>query len=215
MSHDIKAPLRNIEGFSTLLQRKLTNLDPKQRELFSFIISGAQSMRNLINDLLEYSKYSIQEYTFKKVDLDRLFDNLILTFDYDIKKDNIQIKKTGLSTVYGHEESLYLVFQNLMSNAIKFQPKDESHKPQIEISQKVNGTKSIVAIKDNGIGFDKNNLEELFMPFQRFHSSSEYEGTGLGMSIVTKIIDKHKGNIEVESELGHGSTFKVALAKVV
>jgi len=213
MSHDLKAPLRNIEGFSTLLQRKLPDLDQKQRELFSFITAGAQSMRNLINDLLEYSKYSIQDYTFKNVDLDKLFNNLLLSFDYDIKKDNIQINKTGLYTVYGHEESLYLVFQNLISNAIKFQPKDDSHKPLIEITQKVNGTKSIIAIKDNGIGFDKNNLEELFMPFQRFHSNSEYEGTGLGMSIVTKIIDKHKGNIEVESELGSGSTFKVALAK--
>ena len=211
MSHDLKAPLRNIEGFSQLLQQKLTNLKPEEEQLFSFIIQGVGSLKKLIEDLLQFSRFSVSNYVFKEVELEPLINKLLITFNYDIEKANVKIVKSGLSKVYGHEESLLLVFQNLISNAIKYQPKNELHIPHIEIKQIKEGDKSVILIKDNGIGIEEKRFDEMFKPFKRFHTSSEYEGTGLGMSIVNKVIEKHNGKIKVESELGKGSTFAISL----
>ncbi len=211
MSHDLKAPLRNIEGFSQLLQQKLTNLKPEEEQLFSFIIQGVGSLKKLIEDLLQYSRFSVSNYVFKEVELEPLINKLLHTFNYDIEKDNVKIIKSGLSKVHGHEESLQLVFQNLISNAIKYQPKDELHIPNIEIKQIQKGDKTVILIKDNGIGIEEKRFDEMFKPFKRFHNSSEYEGTGLGMSIVNRVIEKHNGKIKVQSELGKGSTFAISL----
>jgi len=211
MSHDLKAPLRNIEGFSKLLQMKLKKLDNKEAELFSYITSSTETMKKLIDDLLEYSKSNIAEYSFKELDFEDLINNLIESFNYVISNSNIEINTSQLSSIHGHEESLNLVFQNLISNAIKYQPKDQGHIPKIEIIQKREASKNIITIKDNGIGFDCNKADEIFVPFKRFHASSDYEGTGLGMSIVNKVIEKHQGKIEVSSELGKGSTFTISL----
>lgn len=211
MSHDLKAPLRNIEGFSKLLQMKLKNLDKNEAEIFSYITSSTETMKKLIDDLLAYSKSNIEEYSFSDLDFEKLINNLIESFNYDISISKIEIITSQLSSLYGHEESLNLVFQNLISNAIKFQPKDPSHTPKIEIIQTRDDSNNIITIKDNGIGFDYHKAEEIFIPFKRFHASSDYEGTGLGMSIVNKVIEKHQGTIEVHSELGKGSTFTISL----
>lgn len=211
MSHDLKAPLRNIGGFSQLLQKKLTGLNQEELQLFSFITQGVNTLKKLIDDLLQYSRFSASNYVFKEVKLESLINKLLLNFKYDIANENVTIVKSGLSTIYGHEASLLLVFQNLISNAIKYQPKDKLHIPHIEIRQQNTQDKNIILVKDNGIGIDKNKFGEIFMPFKRFHTSSEYEGTGLGMSIVNKIVEKHNGNIEVQSELGKGSTFSISL----
>jgi len=211
MTHDIKAPLRNIKGFSSILEKRLTGLSPTDTEMFSFITQGVDALQKLIDNLLNYSKFSVDNYTLKEVDLEQLIDKLLLTFNYDIDNKNVVIVKSNLSEIHGHEESLFLVFQNLISNAIKYQPKDESHQPLIEIIQTVEQDKNIVFVKDNGIGIDKQKFEEVFMPFKRFHNSSEYEGTGLGMSIVNKVIEKHNGEIAIQSELGKGSTFAISL----
>lgn len=211
MSHDLKTPLRNIGGFSQLLQKKLKGLNEEDLQLFSFINEGVDTSKKLIDDLLQYSRFSVGSYVFEEVNLEPLINKLLLNFKYDIINENVTIVKSGLSIVHGHEASLLLVFQNLISNAIKYQPKDELHTPHIEIQQKRVQNKNIICIKDNGIGIDKNKFEEIFMPFKRFHASSEYEGTGLGMSIVNKVIEKHNGKIEVQSELGKGSTFAVSL----
>ena len=211
MSHDLKAPLKNIGGFNQLLQKKLTGLSPEDLKLFSFINQGVDTLKKLIDNLLHYSRFSGDNYVFKEVDLEPLINKLLLNFKYDITNQNVTIVKSGLSTIHGHEESLLLVFQNLISNAIKYQPKDELHTPHIEIRQKRVQDKNIILIKDNGIGIDQNKFDEIFMPFKRFHASSEYEGTGLGMSIVNKVIEKHNGKIEVKSELGKGSTFSISL----
>lgn len=211
MSHDLKAPLRNIDGFSQLLQKQLTGLSREELKFFSFITQGVGTLKKLIDDLLQYSRFSIDNYVFKEVKLEPLINKLLLNFNYDIVNKKVTIVKSGLFTIHGHEESLSLVFQNLISNAIKYQPKDELHTPHIEIKQKRVGNKNVILVKDNGIGIDKNKFEEIFMPFKRFHNASEYEGTGLGMSIVNKVIEKHNGKIEVQSALGKGSTFSIFL----
>ncbi len=211
MSHDLKAPLRNIEGFSKLLQMKLKNLDENESELFSFITSSTENMKNLIDDLLVYSKSNIAEYTLEEVDFEKLISNLIESFNYDIITSNIDLDTSKLFPIYGNEESLRLVFQNLISNAIKYQPKNQSHIPKIEIIQRREASNNVIIVKDNGIGFDGDKADQIFIPFNRFHASSDYEGTGLGMSIVNKVVEKHHGAIDVSSELGKGSTFTISL----
>lgn len=210
MSHDLKAPLRNIEGFSSILSRDL-ELNEKQKELFSFVTSGVQSMKSLIENLLQYSQANLDEYAFGFFELDKVIDRLLPSFNYDITKNNVVINRSNLGQLYGHEDSLGIVLQNLISNAIKYQPIEGSHIPQIDIEQIDTDTHYQIAIIDNGIGFDPKMEQELFMPFKRFHSESEYEGTGLGMSIVKRIIDKHRGTISVSSRVGVGTTFVIAL----
>lgn len=211
MSHDLKAPLRNIEGFSSLLKKKLKNLDANERELFSFIITGVKSMKKLIDDLLLYSKSSINDYALESFDFDELIESLLQSFNYDIANSNVEINKGKLGMLYGHKDSISLVFQNLISNAIKFQPKEETHIPKISISQINDSSLSQIIVSDNGIGIDTAYVKEMFLPFKRLHSTSQYEGTGLGMSIVKKVIDKHQGTIEVTSKLGQGCKFVISL----
>ncbi|MFK7983487.1 MAG: ATP-binding protein [Saprospiraceae bacterium] len=211
MSHDLKTPLRNIDGFSQLLQKQLTGLTSEEIKFFSFITKGVHTLKKLIDDLLQYSKFSTGNYEFKTIKVEPLINKLLLNFNYDITDKKVKIVKSNLSTIHGHEESLTLVFQNLISNAIKYQPKEASHIPHIEIHQKRIGNKNIILVEDNGIGIDSSKFKEVFMPFKRFHNTSEYEGTGLGMSIVNKVIEKHNGKIDIQSELGKGSTFSISL----
>jgi len=211
MSHDLKAPLRSIEGFSSILQKRLPNIDERNQELFSYVIDGVKSMKKLIDDLLLYSKSSIDDYSFEELDLNQLIDNLLVSFNYDIHKSNVKININNLDIIYGHKNSLSLVFQNLISNSIKFQSKLENHIPQIDISQITSSQGYQIIISDNGIGIEAEKIEEIFIPFRRFHSSSQYEGTGLGMSIVSKVIEKHNGTIKVKSKIGEGTTFDILL----
>lgn len=119
MSHDLKAPLRSIAGFSQILKKKLTDLTLNDSQMFDFIVNGVENLRNLIDAVLQYSRFSMNEISSEHIDFEKLLSKLFLSLNYDIKKDNIEITKSNLSKIYGHEESLYLVFQNLISNAIK------------------------------------------------------------------------------------------------
>ena len=211
MSHDLKAPLNNIEGFSSILLENLPDANEENQELFSYVIDSVKSMKVLIDDLLLYSKSSVDDYSFEELDLNRLIDKLLVSFNYDIHKSNVKINTNNLDVIYGHKNSLSLVFQNLISNSIKFQPKGESHTPQIHISQVTNSQGYQIIISDNGIGIEAEKIKDIFIPFRRFHSSSQYEGTGLGMAIVSKIIEKHNGTIKVKSRIGEGTTFDISL----
>ncbi len=211
MSHDLKAPLNNIEGFSGILQERLSNTDEENQELFSYVVDSVKSMKILIDDLLLYSKYSIDNYSFEELDLNKLIDKLLVSFNYDIHKSNVKISTNNLGIVYGHKNSLNLVFQNLISNSIKFQSKLENHIPQIDISQITSPQGNQIIISDNGIGIEAEKVKEIFIPFKRFHSSSQYKGTGLGMSIVGKVIERHNGTIQVRSKVGEGTTFDILL----
>lgn len=211
MSHDLKAPLNNIEGFSSILRKRLPQNDEENKELFSYVIDSVKSMKGLINDLLLYSKSSIDDYSFEELDLNQMIEKLLASFNYDIHKSNIKINTNNLTVIYGNKNSLILVFQNLISNSIKFQPKENSHIPQIEISQITSPQGHQIIISDNGIGIEAERIEEIFIPFRRFHSSSQYEGTGLGMSIVGKVIEKHNGSITIKSKIGEGTTIDISL----
>jgi len=209
MSHDLKAPLRSINGFASILKKSITN--EKDKELFNFILKGGESMSTLIDDLLLYSRTSFEEYEFDVVNLRDVIDEVLIHFNFEVEKQNAIIKCNGLSEVYANKKTLFLVFQNLISNALKYQPKTADHQPLITISQTQKADNTQIDINDNGIGIEANHLKRLFSPFVRLHSAMEYDGTGLGLSMVKKIIEKHKGDISVNSSIGQGSTFTIIL----
>jgi len=213
MSHDLKAPLGNIEGLSLVLQKRLKGADEKHGKILNVITDSVKSMRKLIDNLLQYSKSHADDYDFQDLELDGLIGQVLTTFNHDIEKNNVEITRTNLSAIYGNEETLALVFQNLISNAIKFQPKIDGHIPKIKINQITKTLDTEIVVSDNGIGLEEDKVNEIFAPFKRFHSSKDYKGTGLGMSIVKKLIEKHNGSISVKSKLGSGTTFTISLPK--
>jgi signal transduction histidine kinase len=195
MNHDIKAPLRSIKGFSQLLAR--TEQTETQKEYLAFISNSTNNLEALISDLLLYSKMNIIELDFDEINVESIIDAIISLFKYDIEDKNIQIIKENLpETIYGNFDGLRTVFQNLISNAIKYQPKDNAnHIPEIRIKYESEEKFDVIYLKDNGIGIDEENIPDLFTPFIRFESAANYEGTGLGLSICHKIIEKHQGTI--------------------
>lgn len=209
MSHDLKAPLRSINGFAGILKNSITN--ERDKELFNFIIKGGESMSNLIDDLLLYSRSTLEEYEFDVVNIKDVIDEVLIHFKFELEEQNAIIECSGLRSVYANRKTISLVFQNLISNALKYQPKINKQQPLIKITQIAEKGKTKILVNDNGIGIEERHLKRLFNPFVRLHSAHEYDGTGLGLSMVKKIIDKHNGNISVDSKVGAGSTFTIVL----
>lgn len=211
MSHDLKAPLRSITGFSELLLKKHPEMSDGDKKLFTYIIDGVNSMRDLINDLLLYSKSNSEEIKLDTINLENLVDEVLATFKFELDDRQVEISKNELGSLLAHKDSLFLVLQNMISNSIKYQPKDENHIPKIKIQHLKEKLKDQIIISDNGIGLEISNKGEIFKPFKRLHSKRDYEGTGLGMSIVSKLIEKHNGIIKVDSEINKGTRFTIEL----
>lgn len=211
MSHDLKAPLRSISGFSELLLKKHPDMSEGDKKLFSYIITGVDSMRNLINDLLLYSKSNSEDIKLDTINLENLLDEVLATFQFELQDRQVEITKTDLGNFTGHKDSIFLVLQNMISNSIKYQPKDKEHIPKINIQHLKENQKDQIIISDNGIGLEIDQAKDIFKPFKRLHSKREYEGTGLGMSIVSRLIEKHKGVIKVDSEVNRGTKFTIEL----
>jgi len=216
MSHDLKAPLVTIKGFSELLIKGLEKKEANSNELkySNFILDLSGSMSDLINGLLTYSKIEMNDYSLEVVDLHEVIEQLIPLFKFDIEHKKVKIEIDNLPNIKGNSDIIKTVFQNLISNSIKYQPKDlTDHQPQINIWSEEDQLNIYVFLKDNGIGIEEDYVENLFTPFKRFHTDSAYKGTGLGMSICQKIMKKHKGNIELENTSEKGSTFKLTFPK--
>lgn len=215
MSHDLKAPLRSIKGFSALIERN-NHLDQVEERLeyLDYIEKAADSMNALISDILIYSKTSYETFSFREIELDDLVQKQKLAFHFDILNHKLKIASRPLPSIQAHESSLQIVFQNLISNAIKYQPKNkEGHIPQIEISYKSEADKEVILFADNGIGICTEYLPKLFEPFRRFHSAADYEGTGLGMSICKRIMLKHGGDIKIAHTNENGTCFALEFPK--
>jgi len=207
MSHDLKAPLRTICGFSQLLQKK-AQYNEKDKQMFTFIIKATISMESLINDLLDYSKADSNIYKLDKIYTEDLLKESLSIFSLDIKQEKLQIETKNLSNIWANKEAIVTVLQNLISNSLKYKPLDDpKHLVKINIEQKEKTDFSEIIFKDNGVGIEKENIPHLFKPFKRFHTSNEYEGTGLGLSICKKILQKHNGDIEVLHSNDFGTTF--------
>ena len=204
-SHDLREPLRMIISFLQLLEKRYTDqLDDDAHEFIEFAVDGAKRLDNMINDLLEYSQVKSMVREFEQVDTEKVLDNTLLNLKVPIDENNAIITHDPLPQIVGDKEMLMQLFQNLISNSIKYRS-DKS--PQIHISVVKEGNQYCFSVEDNGIGINSNQLGRIFTIFQRLHTSEEYEGTGIGLAIAQKIVHQFGGHIWAESEKDKGSIF--------
>ena len=204
-SHDLREPLRMITSFLQLLERRYKDqLDEDANEFIGFAVDGAKRLDAMINDILIYSRVANKERTLTNINLNKTLEEVFLNLKTSIEETNAEITHDQLPTLVLDGQLMIQLFQNLIANAIKYRSKKT---PKVHISAEKEDKKWIFSVKDNGIGISQEHLERIFTIFQRLHSKEEYEGTGIGLSIVQKIVHQHRGQIWVESELGKGSTF--------
>ncbi|HEV2296412.1 MAG TPA: PAS domain S-box protein [Tepidisphaeraceae bacterium] len=211
-SHDLQEPLRMVASYTQLLSRRYKGkLGPEADEFIHFAVDGAQRMQVLINDLLAYSRVGTRGRAFEPVDLNEVLEVVKANLKVAIEESNVQIVTTGeLPTVEGDRTQLVQLMQNLVGNAIKFRRPDAP--PRVEIGAARDASSSPPAVwhftvKDNGIGIDHEHHDRIFVIFQRLHTREHYQGTGIGLAVCRKIVERHEGKIWVESHEGEGSTF--------
>jgi PAS domain S-box-containing protein len=209
-SHDLQEPLRNVVSFSQLLARRYRGkLNADADEYIGYIVEGGKRMQSLVQDLLEYSRVHTKGQEFVPVNCEDVVDRVIQNLHTTIQESDTVIKSGQLPTVLADPSQITLTFQNLIGNAIKFRRNDVQ--PHISISAYMNNDWSTFSVADNGIGIDPAFHDRIFEIFQRLHTMDKYPGTGVGLAIVKKIIERHGGQIWVESEIGKGSTFYFTL----
>ncbi|WP_053228250.1 sensor histidine kinase [Spirochaeta cellobiosiphila] len=205
-SHDLQEPLRKILNFTELFSKKFVDIeDEKAKRYIYYITDGAMRMQNLIRDLLSYSRIMNNQIELEIVDMNEVLTAALTQLDVKIKESKTRIVKKDLPMVLGMASMLTQLYQNLIGNAMKFQAPDR--KPVIEVGYTEEADQYTFYVKDNGIGISKEYQEKIFIIFQRLHGKSEYDGNGLGLAICTKIANRHKGQLWVESTVGEGSTF--------
>ena len=209
-SHDLQEPLRTISSFTQLIERRYKGqMDSNADEFIEYIVDATKRMQELIKDLLEYSRVTTQGKEFKLVNTEEILQKTISNLHAAIEENNAEISYEKLPEVMADSRQIGQLFQNLISNAIKFRKKDK--KPKISVSASENESEYIFSVSDNGIGIEKEYFDRIFTIFQRLHTREEYQGTGIGLSISKKIVERHGGRIWVESEPDNGSTFYFAL----
>jgi PAS domain S-box-containing protein len=208
-SHDLKEPLRMITSFLNLLEKRYGNeLDDDAADFINYAVDGAQRMDEMINDLLEYSRVSSKERKFEYIQSERVVEQVLKNLRSLIDENSAIITYDKLPMIYANKHQMVQLFQNLISNAIKYCDKKI---PRIYISATKKDDNYLFSIEDNGIGIDQAHLKRIFTIFQRLHTRKEYEGSGIGLAISKKILQKHHGKIWAESEPGIGTTFYFTL----
>jgi hypothetical protein len=221
-SHDLQEPLRKIRVFSD----KIITIKDDHKEVEKYlekISSSSERMQLLINNLLQFSRHSVNTADFVKVNLYELVKEVINELEVEIEKNDTQINVDPLPIIFAVPDLMQQLFYNLISNAVKFKRKDRQSVVNIS-AEKINAVNSRnpekyisginyykISVSDNGIGFDAKYAEEIFMVFKRLHSYHEFEGTGVGLSICKKIIDKHNGYLTAFGDLNQGATFVIEL----
>jgi PAS domain S-box-containing protein len=211
-SHDLQEPLRMVASYTQLLSRRYKGkLDADADEFIAFAVDGASRMQRLIQDLLTYSRVGTKGRDLRHTSSEDSFQQALVNLRGSIEGSGAQVTHDPLPAVLADEMQLTQLFQNLVGNAIKYQAPGT---PRVHVSAVMNGDKKWnFAVKDNGLGIDSQYFERIFGMFQRLHKRDEFAGTGIGLAICKKIVERHGGNISVESKLGHGSTFRFALEK--
>lgn len=208
-SHDLKEPLRMISSFTQLLEKRYSgSLDQDADEFIGFIVDGASRMQQMLDSLLQYSRISTEAKKYELVDMNHVVNESLKNLKIAVEENDAEINVEKLPMIYADRSQMIQLFQNLIANAIKFHG-DET--PNIQISSWKEGDKYYFAVKDNGIGIDPKYQERIFQVFQRLHTTEEYEGTGIGLSITKKILEHHNGSIWVKSQPNKGSTFNFSL----
>ena len=209
-SHDLQEPLRKIQTFCDMaIKRCAPVLDSTSQDYLDRVINSADRMRQLLRDLLEFSRVAARSNPPKKTDLIKIVREAADVFEASVEETGCQIEIENLPVIEADESQMLGLFQNLIGNALKFRS-DET--PRIKIYGKSDRQGICeIFVKDNGIGFAPEFVELIFKPFQRLHGRSEYDGTGMGLAICRKIVERHGGSIRAESEPGKGSTFIIRL----
>ena len=210
-SHDLQEPLRAVAGFVKLLEHRFPKkLDGKMREYIAGAAEGATRMEQLITDLLAFSRLSTEGRAFAPVSLETPLHTALHTLQFSIRKANAAVTSDPLPTVRLDESQMAQLFQNLIANALKF----HGERPlQIHIGARAEEDRWVVRVQDNGIGIDPQYSERIFQVFQRLHTRKRYPGTGIGLAICKKIVERHGGKIWVESQPGQGATFCFSIPK--
>lgn len=210
-SHDLQEPLRMVSSFLQLLDRQYsTKLDDKAREYINYAVGGAERMKRLILDLLSYSRVASVAEPFQAVNMEAVAQHVVQIFESRFEKERITLNIGRLPVVMGSTSQLQQVLQNLVGNAIKYK---SERPPHIEIGCSEEVGRYVFFVKDNGIGINQKYFDKIFVVFQRLHPVNTYSGTGIGLAICKKIIERHHGEIWVESEEGKGSCFFFSLPK--
>jgi len=205
VSHDLREPLRMVSSFVTLLSRRYGDkLDDSARQYINFAVDGAQRMQDLLEGLLEFSRVQTHGEPFSELDLAEAVEAAVNNLAMLIEDSGAEITIDSLATVKGDKTQLMQVFQNLIANAVKF---CKEPPPMIHISAMQEENSLSIAVTDKGIGIDPKNFERVFQIFQCLHARQEYEGTGVGLAVCKRIMERHNGSISVESVPGQGSTF--------
>jgi PAS domain S-box-containing protein len=213
-SHDLQEPLRIVTSFLSLLERKYDGqLDDKAKQYIHFAVDGAKRMRQIILDLLEFSRVGRIREELDHVNLNSILESVIALNKERIIETKAQIFYKKLPTIESYETPVYQVLQNLISNSLKYHSIHE--RPTITITVEDQKCEWLISVKDNGIGIDPNYHAKVFQLFQRLHTKTEYSGSGIGLSLCKKIIEDLKGKIWIESEEGKGCTFLFTLPKQV
>jgi two-component system, LuxR family, sensor kinase FixL len=209
-AHDLQEPLRKILTFGERLKAKAgTALSDDSRDYLERMMSAAGRMRTLIDDLLSYSRVHSNAKAFAATDLNEVISGVLSDLEVRIEQTHAKVEVSKMPTVDADPSQMRQVFQNVIGNALKF------HRPNIPPVVKVNAVESAgicrITISDNGIGFEEKYLDRIFTIFQRLHGKLEYEGTGVGLAVVRRIIERHGGTITATSQPDHGSNFILTL----
>jgi len=209
-SHDLQEPLRKIQTFCDMAKKRCVPVpDSTSQEYLDQISNSASRMRQLLRDLRLFSRAATEPEPFEKIDLVKIVREAVDVLEASAEETGCQIEIENMPAIEADESQMLLLFQNLIGNALKFH---SGEIPHIKVYGKLD-RKGIceILVEDNGIGFDRQFAERIFKPFQRLHNRGEYDGTGMGLSICRKIVERHGGNIRAESEPGKGSTFIIRL----
>ena len=208
-SHDLQEPLRMVASYTQLLARRYKGkLDSDADEFIGYAVDGAIRMQRLINDLLTYSRVTAQDKVFERVDCNGILEEALSNLRVAVEENRAVVTHDPLPTVMADGGQLGQLFQNLIGNAIKFRGKEP---PQVYVSAERRTGEWLFSVRDNGIGVDPQYAERIFVIFQRLHNREEYPGTGIGLALCKKIVERHGGRIWVASQTGQGTTFHFTL----
>jgi len=210
-SHDLQEPLRMVSSYMQLLARRMEGrLDKDAEDFIEFARDGAARMRALIQGLLDYSRVGVRAHALEQVDCEVVLEQVLIDLSPACQESGAEITRDRLPTVPGNAMQVATLLQNLIGNAIKFRGAEP---PRIHVGVEARDTEWLFLVRDNGIGIDPKHLERIFVIFQRLHTRDQYPGTGIGLSICKKIVQRHGGRIWAESTPGGGTTFKFTLPK--
>ncbi len=205
ISHDLQEPLRMVSSYTQLLAKRYSKkLDADADEFIAYAVDGAKRMQTLLHDLLDYSRVGTRGKPFSLVNCEHIVEQAMANLKIAIEECGASVSYDVLPTIMGDEGQLVRLFQNLIGNAIKFRREEA---PQVNISAQRRNNTVTFSVKDNGIGIDPQHSQSIFEIFRRLHTKEEYQGTGMGLAICKKIVDRHGGHISVQSQPGQGSTF--------